>query len=86
MVEERVQYNAMQGGRITKRFSLATRTGKIDFACKSSFKDTLVSKNIEKAYNLVALLQGGRDLVEASVRCCTGLSCSTKLGAFVDFI
>lgn len=56
------------------------------FACKSSFKDTLVSKNIEKAYNLVALLQGGRDLVEASVRCCTGLASSPKLGAFVDFI
>lgn len=34
------------------------------FKCKPSFLDTLISRNVEKSYNLVASLQGRCDLIK----------------------
>jgi hypothetical protein len=47
-----------------KRFLLAVKMGKSVFKCKPSFLDTLISRNVEKSYNLVASLQGRCDLIK----------------------
>jgi hypothetical protein len=40
------------------------KMGKSVFKCKPSFLDTLISRNVEKSYNLVASLQGRCDLIK----------------------
>ena len=59
MVEEKDQ-----NGKMVRRYPLEAKMGKNAFECKPSFDDTMVSKNVEKAYRLVASFQEGHDLVQ----------------------
>lgn len=59
MVEERDNR-----GKMVKRYPMAAKMGKSVFECKHVFEGTQISKTVEKAYKLVASLQGARDLCE----------------------